>query len=89
MKRILGSVGNTLTRITDGKLKFSEKIFINIYKNASDITWELIKHYKSQGIKQIYKILGSTDLIGNPVNFIEGLGTGFFDLVNEPRKGFL
>ena len=89
MKRILGSVGNTLTRITDGKLKFPEKIFTNIYKNSYEIMWELISHYSSQGIKQIYKILGSTDLIGNPVNFIEGLGTGFFELVNEPRKGFL
>ena len=89
IKRILGSVGNTLTRITDSKLKFNEKIFTNIYKNSNEIMWELIKHYSSQGIKQIYKILGSTDLFGNPVNFIEGLGTGFFELVNEPRKGFL
>ena len=87
--RILGSVGNTLTRITEGKLKFSEKIFTNIYKNTMDIMWDLINHYSKEGIKQIYKILGSTDLIGNPVNFIEGLGTGFFELVNEPRKGFL
>ena len=68
VKRILGSVGNTLTRITDGKLKFTEKIFTNIYKNSNEIMWELIKHYSSQGIKQIYKILGSTDLFGNPVN---------------------
>ena len=89
LMRILGSVGNTLTRITDGQLKFSEKIFTNIYKNATDIMWDLINHYSKEGIKQIYKILGSTDLIGNPVNFIEGLGTGFFELVNEPRKGFL
>ena len=87
--RVLGSVGNTLTRITDGQLKFSEKIFTNIYKNAMDIMWNLIDCYSKEGIKQIYKILGSTDLIGNPVNFIEGLGTGFFELVNEPRKGFL
>ena len=89
IRRVIGSVGNSLARITDGKLNFSEKIFTNIYKNATDIMWELIKHYSSQGIKKIYKILGSTDIIGNPVNFIEGLGTGFFDLVNEPRKGFL
>ena len=89
IRRVIGSVGNSLARITDGKLSFTEKIFTNIYKNATDIMWELIKHYSSQGIKKIYKILGSTDIIGNPVNFIEGLGTGFFDLVNEPRKGFL
>ena len=36
IKRILGSVGNTLTRITDSKLKFNEKIFTNIYKNSNE-----------------------------------------------------
>ena len=89
LMRVLGSVGNSLARITDGQLKFSEKIFTNIYKNSADIMSDLIKHYSKEGIKQIYKILGSTDLIGNPINFIEGLGSGFFELINEPRKGFL
>ena len=89
MARLLGSVGNTLARITDGQLKFSEKIITNIYKSSYDIMWDLINQYIKEGIKQIYKILGSSDIIGNPVNFIEGLGTGFFELINEPRKGFL
>ena len=34
-------------------------------------------------------ILGSSDLIGNPVKLLEGIGTGFYELVNEPRKGFI
>ena len=29
------------------------------------------------------------DLIGNPINLVEGLGTGIFEFFNEPRKGLL
>lgn len=38
---------------------------------------------------QFYKILGSSDMIGNPVGFIEKLGDGVFEFVNEPRKGLI
>ena len=33
--------------------------------------------------------MGSSDLIGNPIQLIEKIGTGFFEFVNEPRKGLL
>ena len=38
---------------------------------------------------QFYKIIGSVDLIGNPVGLIDKLGTGVFEFFNEPRKGLL
>ena len=46
-----------------------------------------IKSYIKQSIFQVYKLLGSSDIIGNPVQLIEKIGTGFFEFVNEPRKG--
>jgi len=44
-------------------------------------------HYVFQGIKQFYKILGSSDLLGNPLSFVEKLGDGAVDFVKEPIKG--
>lgn len=38
---------------------------------------------------QFYKLIGSVDLIGNPVGLIDKLGTGVFEFFNEPRKGLL
>ena len=38
---------------------------------------------------QFYKVLGSLDMIGNPIGFVDKVGTGFFEFFNEPRKGFL
>ena len=87
--RIFGSIGNSFARITESPLKFSEKIFQNVYIDYYSLMWKLIGEYTKQGILQIYKILGSLDIIGNPVKLIDNIGTGFFELFNEPRKGFL
>ena len=87
--RIFGSIGNSLTRFTDIPLIFTEKGFENIYISLSEILWIIFEEYKNKGTKQIITILGSSDLIGNPVKLLEGIGTGFYELVNEPRKGFI
>ena len=49
----------------------------------------VIKQYTTEAILQIYKILGSTDLIGNPINLIEKIGNGFSEFVYEPTKGLM
>jgi vacuolar protein sorting-associated protein 13A/C len=49
----------------------------------------LIKNIVKQGIMQFYKIFGSSDMLGNPVGFVDKLGTGVFEFFNEPRKGFI
>ena len=89
ISRIIGSLGSSLVSISDSPLKFSEIIIENIYLRTSDITHIILKSYINQSLFQIYKILGSADLIGNPVQLIEKIGTGFFEFVNEPRKGLL
>jgi len=37
----------------------------------------------------ILKIVGSSDLIGNPVNFVNTLGTGVKQFYYEPKNGFM
>ena len=86
---IIGVLGNSICRITDSTLSFKEMICENIFTDFNKIISLLIEHYKKEGIGQIYKILGSSDLIGNPTKLIENIGTGFIELFNEPRKGFL
>ena len=87
-KRVIGTIGNTLARITDCPLRFNEKVVENVYLSWADVSMIIIKSYISQGITQIYKVLGSLDIIGNPVKLVRNVGGGFYDFVNEPRKGF-
>ena len=87
-KRIIGTIGNTMGRITDCPLRFNEKIIENVYLSWADISMIIVNSYITQGITQIYKVLGSLDIIGNPVKLVRNIGGGFYDFVNEPRKGF-
>ena len=86
---IFGTIGNTLARFTDVPIYFTEKGFENIYISLSEIFSKIYKEYKHQGTAQILKLIGSSDIIGNPVKLLEGIGTGFYELVNEPRKQFV
>jgi vacuolar protein sorting-associated protein 13A/C len=52
-----------------------------------DLSWKIINPYITQGIVQIYKILGSLDIIGNPVNLINNITEGVYDFVLEPGQG--
>ena len=87
-KRIIGTLGNTLGRITGCPLNFNEKVIENVYMSWGDIANIIIKSYISQGITQIHKVLGSLDIIGNPVKLVKNVTGGLYDFVNEPRKGF-
>ena len=37
----------------------------------------------------MYKLLGSADMIGNPIGLVNKLGTGVYEFVSEPAKGLL
>ena len=58
-------------------------------ESLSDIFSIIYREYKGQGTAQILKLIGSSDIIGNPVKLLEGIGTGFYELINEPRKEFV
>ena len=89
LAHIFGTIGNTLARFTDVPIYFTEKGLENIYISLTEIFTIIYKEYKRQGTAQILKLIGSSDIIGNPVKLLEGIGTGFYELINEPRKSFV
>ncbi len=38
---------------------------------------------------QLYKVLGSTDFLGNPISLLKNLGTGVYDFFHEPAMGLV
>ena len=62
---------------------------MNIFSDFDSLYSKLYSFYKNELLVQIYKIIFNMDLIGNPLNLVEGMGTGIFEFFNEPRKGLL
>lgn len=75
--------------ITNSPLTFKELVLVNVFQSQKFLIQQLAKNYTSQAVGQFYKLLGSSDLIGNPVGFIDKLGTGVYEFVSEPTKGLL
>ncbi|TDH65136.1 hypothetical protein CCR75_007155 [Bremia lactucae] len=57
------------------------------FGTSSDLTRRVSKYYTRQLWKQLHKILGSFDFLGNPVGFLDHIGTGVRDFVYEPLEG--
>jgi vacuolar protein sorting-associated protein 13A/C len=46
-------------------------------------------HYSDQFRYQIYRVLGSIDVLGNPIGLFHTLSSGFGELFYEPYQGFI
>jgi len=56
----------------------------------SNLLFDLIKtHYSQEVMGQLHKILGSADLIGNPVSLFNSISSGVYDIFYEPIQGFI
>uniref|UniRef100_A0A7I4B673 Uncharacterized protein n=1 Tax=Physcomitrium patens TaxID=3218 RepID=A0A7I4B673_PHYPA len=54
-------------------------------------SWDAIRgmitrHYTRQFLQEIYKVVGSADVLGNPIHFVRTLGSGMWDFVSTPAK---
>jgi len=86
---VIRTVGGAMLNISDSPLNFSNVILLHSFQTMQAMTWTIAKNYIRQGALQFYKIIGSSDMIGNPMGLIDKLGTGVFEFFNEPRKGLL
>ncbi|CAI5747229.1 unnamed protein product [Peronospora destructor] len=57
------------------------------FGTSDDLTRRVSKYYTRQLWKQLHKILGSFDFLGNPVGLLDHIGTGVRDFVYEPLEG--
>ena len=76
-------------KFENGQIKFREMIYENAFIGLPKLHSLLIKHYITQTINQFYQNLGNKNLITNPIKLLDSVGTGFIELVNETRKGFM
>lgn len=81
-------LGSALANVDEAPLNLKGVQLTNVFDDQKAIVGKLTKKYTDDGIKQIYKILGSIDIIGNPVGLFNNISTGVVDLFEKPRQGF-
>ena len=62
---------------------------LDTFVTSEQLLDQLMMNYARQAVMQFYKLLGSSDIIGNPTGLINKLGTGVYEFITEPTKGLL
>ena len=85
LETLLGTVAN----LDAAPLCFNSLYMENPFVPVTELQSRIVQHYRSQLLSQIYRLLGSFDIIGSPVSLVETLGTGVFDFFHEPAEGLV
>jgi vacuolar protein sorting-associated protein 13A/C len=54
---------------------------------SADLQTRIMYHYRQDVLRQLYRILGSADFIGNPVGLFTNVSSGVKDIFYEPFTG--
>jgi hypothetical protein len=83
---ILDSIGVTFANIDDAPLALNAMLLDNVFETQSELIGRLSKHYIRQLVIEMYKLLGSLDMLGNPVGLFSDVTTGVKDFFYEPAS---
>lgn len=79
------AIGN----INDAPIKLNALFIENIRQPLPILMESISTHYGQSFFYQVHKILGSADVLGNPVGLFHNLSSGVLDIFYEPYQGFV
>ncbi|KAH6603756.1 vacuolar sorting-associated 13 [Trichoderma cornu-damae] len=79
------AIGN----VNDAPVRFNALILDNVRVSTQVLIQNISNHYSQEVMYQIHKILGSADLLGNPVGLFNNISSGVNDIFYEPYQGLI
>ncbi len=77
------AVGN----INDAPLEMNALAIKDMRLLLPDLQARIMYHYRQEVLRQLYRILGSANFIGNPVGLFTNVSSGVADFFYEPFNG--
>lgn len=75
--------------MSDAPIRLQGKAIEHIFESSSEIFDSIKNYYVNETLKQIYKIVGSLDFVGNPTMVLNSFATGVKDFFVTPSQAFL
>ena len=61
----------------------------NVFDSTQSITSKIVSKYADDAAKIALTLVGSLDIVGNPVGLFNNISSGVQDLLEKPMQGFL
>ena len=84
---LLNSVGALLSNVDRAPIKLKALVVENVFAPAATLAASIGASYKEQVLSQLYKVLLSFEVLGNPRGLFTKMGTGVHDFFYEPMVG--
>ncbi|KAI0033184.1 hypothetical protein K488DRAFT_78064 [Vararia minispora EC-137] len=77
------AVGN----VQDASLEMNALAIKDVRLSPAELQSRIVYHYRQEVLRQLYRIIGSADFIGNPVGLFTNVSSGVADIFYEPFQG--
>lgn len=86
---LIETFGVTFLNIDESPISFSGLKLESIFESTDAFTNMVMNHLKNQKNLNIAKLVGSLDIIGNPVSLFSNLSNGVVEFFEKPVSGFV
>jgi len=83
----LNAVAMAIGNVNDAPLEMNSLAIKDMRLTTPDLQARIMYHYKQEVLRQLYRIIGSADFIGNPVGLFTNVSSGVADIFYEPFNG--
>ena len=84
-----GLIAAVFPSVSDAPIRLQGKAIDHIFESPGEILSSIKNFYVNETLKQVYKIIGSLDFVGNPTIIFSSFVSGVRDLVVAPTSAFL
>ncbi|KAJ7597035.1 vacuolar protein sorting-associated protein 13 [Mycena floridula] len=84
---VLNALTMTVGNINDAPLEMNALGIKDMRLTMPELQSRIAYHYRQDVLRQLYRILGSADFIGNPVGLFTNVSSGVADIFYEPFNG--
>lgn len=86
---ILNILTMTVGNMNDAPIRLNALLLENLRSSPAQLTERFTQHYQQELIYQVHLVVGSADILGNPVGLFNNLTSGVADIFYEPYQGFI
>ncbi|RDB28887.1 Vacuolar protein sorting-associated protein 13 [Hypsizygus marmoreus] len=84
---VVNALTMTVGNINDAPLEMNALGIKDMRLTMPELQTRITYHYRQDVLRQLYRILGSADFIGNPVGLFTNVSSGVADIFYEPFHG--
>jgi len=84
---VINAATMALGNLNNAPLRFNALGIRDMRLSVPILQERIIYHYRQEVLRQLYRVLGSADFLGNPVGLFTNVSGGVADIFYEPYKG--